>query len=94
MLRETAICVSAVSRSTWALRIFLRLLGHDGDDAADEALLTDGERERLERLRAHQNDAIEITGNPYEELNQALSKVIGAPLVSELEDLRSYICSL
>lgn len=49
---------------------------------------------RLERLRAHQNDAIEITGNPYEELNQALSKVIGAPLVSELEDLRSYICSL
>ncbi|MGI6199431.1 MAG: hypothetical protein ACOYJA_01530 [Christensenellales bacterium] len=49
---------------------------------------------RLERLRAHQNDAIEITGNPYEELNQALSKVIGAPLVSELEDLRGFICSL
>ena len=24
-----------------------------GDDAADEALLTDGERERLERLRAN-----------------------------------------
>ena len=27
---------------------------------------------RLERLRAHQNDAIEITGNPYEELNLSL----------------------
>ncbi len=46
---------------------------------------------RLEKLREHQYDEIIVTGNQYDELNQALAKVIGAPLISELENLKSYI---
>lgn len=34
---------------------------------------------RMDLLREHQYDQIQITGNEYSELNQALSKVIGAP---------------
>ena len=36
---------------------------------------------RMDLLREHQYDQIQITGNEYSELNQALSKVIGAPLL-------------
>lgn len=39
---------------------------------------------RIEILREHQDEEIIITGNQYEELNQALSKVIGTPLIGEL----------
>ncbi len=46
---------------------------------------------RIEILREHQDEEIIITGNQYEELNQALSKVIGTPLIGELESLKSYI---
>ena len=46
---------------------------------------------RIEILREHQGEEIIITGNQYEELNQALSKVIGTPLIGELESLKSYI---
>lgn len=46
---------------------------------------------RLEILREHQDDEIIVTGNQYEELNQALSKVISTPLIGELESLKSYI---
>ncbi len=46
---------------------------------------------RIEILKEHQYDEIIVTGNQYDELNQALAKVIGAPLISELENLKSYI---
>lgn len=46
---------------------------------------------RIEILREHQDEEIIITGNQYEELNQALSKVIGTPLIGELQSLKSYI---
>ena len=49
---------------------------------------------RLKRPEEHQNDRIHITGNQYEELNQALSKVIGVPLMEELKDLKSFVQSL
>ena len=42
---------------------------------------------RIERLKAHRYDPIDVTGNHVEELNQAVSKVIGG----ELESLRSFI---
>ena len=45
----------------------------------------------FEILREHQDDEIIVTGNQYEELNQALSKVISTPLIGELESLKSYI---
>ena len=45
----------------------------------------------IEILREHQDEEIIITGNQYEELNQALSKVIGTPLIGELQSLKSYI---
>ena len=46
---------------------------------------------RIEILREHQDEEIIVTGNQYEELNQALSKVISTPLIGELESLKSYI---
>lgn len=49
---------------------------------------------RMDLLREHQCDQIEITGNQYAELNQALSKVIGAPLLEELGDIKSFVQSL
>lgn len=50
--------------------------------------------ERIATLKEHQYDEIVVTGNQYEELNQALSKVIGVPLIKELEDLKSYVTDL
>ena len=47
---------------------------------------------RMDLLREHQYDQIEITGNEYSELNQALSKVIGAPLLEELGDIKAFKC--
>ena len=35
-----------------------------------------------------------ITGNQYEELNQALKKVIGVPLMGELSSVRDFVCQL
>ena len=46
---------------------------------------------RISRLKEHLDDPIIQSGNQYEELNQALSKVINVPLVKELEDLKGYI---
>lgn len=46
---------------------------------------------RIALLEEHQDDEIIITGNQYEELNQALKKVINVPLHKELDSLRSYI---
>ena len=49
---------------------------------------------RMDLLREHQYDQIQITGNEYSELNQALSKVIGAPLLEELGDIKDFVQSL
>ena len=49
---------------------------------------------RIERLEEHRYDPIEVTGNHTDELNQAISKVIGTALLGELQSLRSYIDGL
>ena len=46
---------------------------------------------RIGLLKEHENDAIEITGNQYAELNRALSKVIGVSLMGELTSMKEYI---
>ena len=46
---------------------------------------------RIGLLKEHENDAIEITGNQYAELNRALSKVFGVPLMGELTSMKEYI---
>ena len=46
---------------------------------------------RISNVAAHRYDQIEVTGNQYEELNQALAKVIGVPLQKELENLRAFV---
>ncbi len=50
--------------------------------------------DRLQRLEQHRGDRITVTGNQYEELNQALSKVIGVPLIEELNDLKAFVQGL
>ncbi len=49
---------------------------------------------RIKLLKEHQFDEIMITGNQYEELNEALSKVIGAPLTGELESMKEFVSKL
>ena len=50
--------------------------------------------DRVERLKEHRDDRIVVTGNQYEELNQAISKVIGVPLIEELNSLKSFVQQL
>ena len=50
--------------------------------------------ERISTLKKHRFDQITVTGNQYDELNQALSKVIGVPIMEELEDIKSFVSSL
>lgn len=49
---------------------------------------------RILLLEEHQEGQIIVTGNQYEELNQALSKVIGAPLIGELESMKEFVGKL
>lgn len=49
---------------------------------------------RIQRLKAHRFDQPEPTGNQYEQLNQALSKVISVPLTKELEDVKAFVMQL
>lgn len=49
---------------------------------------------RINLLKEHQYDEIQITGNQYEELNQALSKVIGVPLTGELQSMKEFVSKL
>ena len=49
---------------------------------------------RIDNLKEHQYDQIKVTGNQYEELNQALSKVIGVPLIKELENVKKFVQEL
>ncbi len=49
---------------------------------------------RVDLLTKSQNKQIKVTGNQYEELNQAIGKVIGAPLIGELKDIRTFVQKL
>ena len=49
---------------------------------------------RIQLLEEHQEDQIIVSGNQYEELNQALSKVIGTPLIGELQSIRKFVGKL
>jgi hypothetical protein len=49
---------------------------------------------RIQLLKEHENDQVICTGNQYEELNQALSKVIGVPLMGELQSIKEFIGKL
>jgi hypothetical protein len=46
---------------------------------------------RIQLLKEHENDQVICTGNQYEELNQALSKVIGVPLMGELQSIKEFV---
>ena len=46
---------------------------------------------RIQELQEHRYDEIIVTGNQYDELNQALAKVIGVPVMKELGSLKNYV---
>ena len=46
---------------------------------------------RISRLKEHEDDKVILTGNQYNELNQALSEVIGVALLGELQGLKFFI---
>ena len=56
-------------------------------------ILTEIDR-RISNLQAHKYDEIIVTGNQYEELNQALAKVIGVPLMRELSSLKEFVTNI
>ena len=62
----------------------------DSDFVSRQEIIEEIDR-RIGLLKEHENDAIEITGNQYAELNRALSKVIGVPLMGELTSMKEYI---
>lgn len=49
---------------------------------------------RIKDLEEHRYDEIIVTGNQYDELNQVLAKIIGVPLLKELQDVRDYVLGL
>ena len=49
---------------------------------------------RIRRLEEHRDDQVHLADNQYEELNQALSHVIGGPLLQELTDLHEFVQNL
>ena len=49
---------------------------------------------RIQRLEEHRDDQIHLADNQYEELNQAISHVIGVPLLKELTDLHEFVQNL
>lgn len=50
---------------------------------------------RIRLLEEHQDDVKPIiTGNQYEELNHALSKVISVPLLGELNSVKEFVQEL
>ena len=50
--------------------------------------------QRIASLKAHRFDEVIVSGNQYQELNQALAKVIGVPLTKELEDVKAFVMGL
>lgn len=49
---------------------------------------------RIGLLKEHSQDRILPTGNRYDELNQSLAKIIGVPLMKELESIKEFVNSL
>lgn len=49
---------------------------------------------RIRRLEEHHDDEKPCEGNQYAEMNHALSRVIGATLEKELENLRDFVRDL
>ena len=47
--------------------------------------------DRIERLQNHAGDDKQTDGNQYEQLNHALSRVIGVSLEKELSSLRDFV---
>lgn len=47
--------------------------------------------DRIERLQNHAKDDKPSDGNQYEQLNHALSRVIGVSLEKELTNLRDFV---
>ena len=63
---------------------------HSTDSISRKEILQELDR-RISLLKEHQFDQIDISGNQYAELNQALKKVIGVPLMGELTSVKEYI---
>ncbi|MEZ4357195.1 MAG: hypothetical protein R2876_00950 [Eubacteriales bacterium] len=59
-------------------------------DNIKEKIIAELDR-RINNIREHQYDQIEVSGDQFSELNQALKKVIGMPLKKELESIREFI---
>ena len=57
----------------------------------DKSKITAEIDRRLAILKEHEHDRIIQTGNQYEELNQALAKVLAPPRRGELQRLRDYV---
>ena len=49
---------------------------------------------RSHDLEEHRYDEIIVTGNQYDELNQVLAKIIGVPLLKEVQDIRDFVLGL
>ena len=49
---------------------------------------------RIHDLEEHRYDEIIVTGNQYDELNQVLAKIIGVPLLKEVQDIRDFVLGL
>lgn len=49
---------------------------------------------RIERLEEHADTIKGNNGNQFEALNHSVSKVIGAALTKELEDVRDFVQKL
>ena len=49
---------------------------------------------RIHDVEEHRYDEIIVTGNQYDELNQVLAKIIGVPLLKEVQDIRDFVLGL
>ena len=49
---------------------------------------------RIHDLEEHRYDEIIVTGNQYDALNQVLAKIIGVPLLKEVQDIRDFVLGL
>ena len=49
---------------------------------------------RIHDFEEHRYDEIIVTGNQYDELNQVLAKIIGVPLLKEVQDIRDFVLGL
>ena len=49
---------------------------------------------RIHDLEEHRYDEIIVTGNQYDELNQVLAKIIGVPLLKEVQAIRDFVLGL